>query len=178
MEVSIRIHGSEGQTFLLNPQKIRRAAIDFGLDDVIPGRYSSLFVADLLLLSAQGIDPYHIVREIKALEGGTPESGTKPATKFTRPTLKGLWHKHFFAPLPSVFAHNILNQFGENGIADLVNEIFDPSKNSVVTQQMIDELAHRATVEPYEKRYDAGKLTGEWIVFGKHDDINYYLRML
>jgi hypothetical protein len=40
---------------------------------------------------------------------------------------------------------------------------------------MIDELAHRVTIESIERRSAAGRRTGEWIVFAKAQGQNYYL---
>lgn len=40
---------------------------------------------------------------------------------------------------------------------------------------MVNELSHRVVVESYEKRAMEQKLTGEWIVFAKHEEKNYYL---
>ena len=54
-------------------------------------------------------------------------------------------------------------------------EIFDPNKSPVVTKEMINELSHRVVVESLEDRGANNKLTGEWIVFAKHQGQNYYL---
>ena len=72
-------------------------------------------------------------------------------------------------------AHNIVNHLGGGRLERLVDEIFDPNDSPVVTEKMINELAHRASVESFEQRASDGKLTGEWIVFAKHEGKNYYL---
>jgi hypothetical protein len=46
-----------------------------------------------------------------------------------------------------------------------------------VTKDALEELAHRAVHEALEQRGDNGKLTGEWVVFAKHDGKNYYLSL-
>jgi hypothetical protein len=51
----------------------------------------------------------------------------------------------------------------------------DPAISNVITQEMIDELAHRVTYEPVENRRKQDKITGEWLIFAKHDGTNYYL---
>ncbi len=51
----------------------------------------------------------------------------------------------------------------------------DPAKSSIITQEMIAELAHRITHEPVKNRDNAGKMTGEWVIFAKNDGKNYYL---
>jgi hypothetical protein len=40
---------------------------------------------------------------------------------------------------------------------------------------MIHELAHEATEGALRERESQNKLTGEWIVFAKHNGQNYYL---
>jgi hypothetical protein len=51
----------------------------------------------------------------------------------------------------------------------------DPAKSTVITQEMIDELTHRVIHEPVETRDAQKKLTGEWIVYLRHEGKNYYL---
>jgi hypothetical protein len=41
--------------------------------------------------------------------------------------------------------------------------------------QWIGELVHRFTIGGISERADAGRLTGDWIIFGKRDGQNYYL---
>lgn len=71
--------------------------------------------------------------------------------------------------------NNILLGLGKNGLEKLANEVIDPQKASVFTPEMMEELVHRATHEPIEKRDQQGKITGEWVIFAKHEGKNYYL---
>lgn len=145
-----------------------------GLQAIASERYSWLFAIDLLLFErVNGIDPHMIVDEIKTLEGVRPGGGTKLATQFERKPLKGLWHKHFFSA--HFVAYNIVNEIAGKKLKCLVDEIFDSNKSLVVTREMSNVLAHRACVGPLENRDGDGRLTGEWIVFAKHDGNNYYL---
>ena len=168
---------NDGQsTREISDQEIKDYASLYGLDRIINGRYSSLLIVNLIILEQyQGIDPGHVIEEIKHLEGIVPSNKTKPATEFRGEYLKGLWHKHFFPALPSVFGHNITNHFGKHGVHNLVDDIFDPQKSPTVTKEMIEELSHRLVVESLEERGDQEKLTGEWIIYAKEDDNNYYL---
>jgi hypothetical protein len=54
---------------------------------------------------------------------------------------------------------------------------FSPELNMVRSDayQMISELSHRVVHEPIEGRANDNKLTGEWMVFAKHNQKNYYL---
>ncbi|MBA2130566.1 MULTISPECIES: hypothetical protein [Stenotrophomonas] len=175
MEIGIRVHNGN-ETEHLSPEKIKGLAAFYELDTLIPHRYTSLLVVNLYLLDkVSGISPEQVINEIKSLEGLAPSQQTKPATEFRGSLLKGLWHKHFLPALPSAFAHNILNHFGKDGLAKLVEEVFDPVKSSTVTREMIDELSHRVVEESIVDRGAAEKLTGEWIIFAKEDGMNYYL---
>ena len=175
MEIIFRIHDGDS---LVEVRRDALAGIErlYGLDRFVAGRYSSLFLLNLLHLERiDGVDPWQVVAEIKHLEELAPSQQTKPASQFTRLPLKGLWHKHFMPALPSVMAHNIVNYFGENGLKHLVDEVIDPRKSPVVTKEMIEELSHRVVVESLERRGAAGRLTGEWIVFAKENGQNFYL---
>lgn len=175
MEVGIRVHNGN-ETEQLDPEKIRELASFYQLDTLIPNRYTSLLVVNLYLLEkVSGVNPEQVIEEIKSLEGLAPSQQTKPATEFKGQFLKGLWHKHFLPALPSALAHNILNHLGKNGLTHLVEEVFDPANSSIVTKEMIDELAHRVVEESIEERGAAEKLTGEWIIFAKENGENYYL---
>lgn len=175
MEVGIRVH-NENEAEQLTPEKIRELAKFYELDTLIPSRYTSLLVVNLYLLDkVSGVDPAQVINEIKSLEGLAPSQQTKPAAEFKGSVLKGLWHKHFLPTLPSAFAHNIINHLGKNGLAKLVEDVFDPAKSNIVTREMIDELAHRVVEESIMDRGAADKLTGEWIIFAKESGKNYYL---
>lgn len=175
VEIIFRIHDGDSVV------EVRRDALAgieqlYGLDRFVAGRYSSLFLLNLLHLERiDGVDPWQVIDEIKHLEGLIPSRQTKPASQFTRLPLRGLWHKHFMPALPSVMAHNILNHFGKNGLKQLVDEVIDPGKSPVVTKDMIEELSQRVVVESMEQRAAADKLTGEWIVFAKENGQNFYL---
>jgi len=175
METSFRIHNGDAiEEF--SARQISEFANIYGLDRIAPGRYSSLFIVNLYLLDkVNGISPEQVIAEIKHLEGLAPSQQTKEASEFKGPILKGLWHKHFLPALPSVFAHNIINHLGRRGLKDLVTEVFDPTKSSVVTRGMIEELSSRLVEGSMIDRASKGKLTGEWIIFAKENQENYYL---
>lgn len=175
MELIFNVHEGDG-TRKVTPQERHDYALMCGLERTAARRYSSLFVLNLMMLEKlNGIDPLQVIEELRFLEGARPSLQTKPASPFKGDHLKGLWHKHFMPALPSVMAHNIVNQLGKNGTRKIVEEVLDPAKSPVVTREMIEELSHRIVVESIEERGSQGKLTGEWIVFAKEDPGNYYL---
>jgi hypothetical protein len=135
MEITFNIHDGTN-TRQVTQDELKEYAGAYKLDHIAKGRYSSLFVVNLMLLEwVNGVDPFQVIDEIKALEGLHPSMQTKPASEFRGEHLKGLWHKHFLPALPSVMAHNIMNQLGKNGIKNLVEKIFDPTKSPVVTKE-------------------------------------------
>lgn len=170
-----RVRTENGAT-VLTEADLAVFASQYGLDAAAPGRFSWLFVLQMMLFAQRyGIDPYHVVDEIKALEGGPTRIRTKPASEFKHPPLRGLWHKHFFSA--RFVAHNMLEQMRGARLKALAAEIFDPTKSPVVTEEMLNEFSHRATIGAFEERDAQGRLTGEWIVFAKHSGLNYYLNL-
>jgi hypothetical protein len=162
------------KTHVLTQKDIRDYADLFCLDKYAEGRYSSMFVLNMILYEKlHGINPFQIVDEIRAIEGESGITKTKAASEFTKPPLSGLWHKHFFSA--RFMPKNILNQLGNGKLKAIVEEVLDPENSPVVTEEMINELSHRVTLETFESRATKGKLTGEWIIFARHDGQNYYL---
>lgn len=171
--ISFNVHiGTEAKT--ITSAELERYAEACFLNLHAEGRYSQVFVLDMLMYERMhGIDPFEVTEEIRRLERSERSTRTKPATRFLRKPLEGLWHKHFFSA--RFMARNIVNHLGGGRLERLVDEIFDPDKSAVVTERMIDELAYRTSIESFEQRAHEGKLTGEWIVFAKHEGKNYYL---
>jgi hypothetical protein len=146
----------------------------YSVSDEIRSRISELLWLDLYIFDLEfGVSPDDVLREIKKLESGETDPQTKPASQFSRKPLKGLWHKHFFSA--HFVPHNISNALKGGVLEKLVNEVLDPSKSPIITKEMISELSHRVVHEPIEGRANDNKLTGEWIIFAKHNQKNYYL---
>lgn len=175
MDISFNVHEGS-KTYKIRNEDLVRYANLYGLERLIPGRYSWLFVFNLMMLERMnGVDPFSIIDEIKVLEGiGRPQQ-TKPALEFKGAHLKGLWHKHFFPANLSSIAHNIRNHLAGKKLQKLAEEIFDSKKSPVVTKEMVKEFSHRVVDESLKDRASDSKLTGEWIVFAKHQGQNYYL---
>lgn len=159
-----------------NSQSLDALASAYITDQELRSRIAEKLWFDILVHYLEfGIHPMEIVDAIQNLEAGEPHNGVKPATEFTRKPLKGLWHKHYFTArfLPA----NISLALGKNGVRDTVEAILDPTKYPVITPEAIEELAHAVVNLPAEKRDADGKITGEWIIFAKHEGKNYYLSM-
>jgi len=175
-EVKLRVHVGDTIKEITHDRLAEFAELT-GLELAAPNRYSWILVADMLInLEVNGIDPTQIVHEIKALENPTKISHAKPATQFKHPPLYPLWHKHYFSA--HFLAHNIHAELNRGGkLEKLVEEVLDPNKSPVITKEMINELSHRVTHEPFESRANDGRITGEWLVFAKHNGQNHYLCM-
>lgn len=156
----------------------------FGFDQCTNAQFSYLFLAQLVTFTKLRIlNTFAISREVLALEGVRGTSLTKPAERYTSGKISGFWHKHF-----SDARHlgiNVTQHLAKGDVTKgeaeyptlkrIVNRVMDPSKSSTVTQGMINELAHTLSVKAYEQRAKAKKLTGDWIVFAKHNGQNHYL---
>ena len=174
--VALRVHVGDSVKEIKHEQLVDFADLT-GLNTLAPNRCSWLLVADMLVnLEVNGIDPFHIVQEIKALEDKSQLSHAKPETQFKHPPLYPLWHKHYFSA--HFLPHNLHAELNRGGkLEKLVNEIFDSNKSPIVTKEMINELSHRVTHETFESRAKEGRVTGEWLVFAKHNEENFYLCM-
>lgn len=171
--VSVNINGVDYQ---VGSEILNEYVEYYGIDNIIPGRYSWLLIFNLMALELMnGIDPSSVIDEIKYLEGIGPTQQTKPESEFKGTQLRGLWHKHFFPENLKTMAHNIDNHHDGRKLNQLAKKIFDPQKSPVVTKEMINEFAHRLVFDSLEDRAFNNKLTGEWIIFAKHQGQNYYL---
>lgn len=146
----------------------------YGIDDVIPGRYTEVFIVDLMInLDVNGIDPRQIINEIKRLESSGEEGYTKKATQFKHPPLHPLWHQHYFSE------HFIIPNI-QNEMKRSFDEMWEKSmgpEGSVIEQKHINALAYNLTSGGFEKRSDEKRVTGEWLIFSKQTTGNIYLCM-
>lgn len=141
--------GPDGTEIHVGEADLARFAMGMGLDKIAPGRYSKLFAFKLLLYTQfQGVEADFIIEEVKALEGLPNRAvNTKPATQFTRPPLKGLWHQHFFDA--RFVAQNLLTHMQSKEFKQELQRIFDPIKSKVVTEDMVKALAHAASIRRF-----------------------------
>lgn len=137
-----------GQKQDVTAAELERYADQIGLRGVVPGRYSLMFVADVLVHEwIFQIDPHYVVDAIKDEEGARTLTRTKPAAEFTGRVLRGLWHKHYFSP--RFIPHNIASELPPRKLASLIEEITNSGKSS---DQVANEIAHRVVVESFETR--------------------------
>lgn len=170
-------HIQHGEKILqIERQSVQRLKTWYIRDTELASRMSELFWVEMCVLVQQyGIAPNEVLRSVYDLELNENKSGTKQPSLFRNPPLRGLWHKHYFTA--RFFPHNLLLGLGKHGMEKLVREIYNPAISPTFTRDMASELARRVTTEPYENRYHQDKLTGEWVVFAKHNNRNYYLSL-
>lgn len=117
-----------------------------------------------------------VLNEIEVLEGITRNSVTKPASQFKRPPLHPFWHKHF-----STHRHLLRNvcewwRLGKGGNKRLSAMIED---GAAIYGDQLDLrqkwLAYQFVIGSLQKRTAAKRMTGDWIIFAKHDGQNFYL---
>jgi hypothetical protein len=117
-----------------------------------------------------------VIDELDALEGLRPPLQTKPAEQFKHPPLHPLWHKHFSAP-----RHANRNIGIRWNIRGKKQKALDAMLSDVAAEYGADPdlwqrvLLYRFVLDGYADRAAHQRLTGDWIIFGKHDGANYYL---
>lgn len=170
---------------MVEPQKLCINGVDrtaeivafaesIGLKSVASGRISNYFLAEFFCRAniSGEVDPFMVMDEIKHLEGCGRRTGTKEASQFKGKVLSGLWHKHHREIGIRSIAINLQHALGDHGIPSL--EAIS-GKDRYGTEDVVKQMAYEVTVGNYERRSDADKLTGEWIVFAKNEGKNYYL---
>jgi hypothetical protein len=178
-ELEITIPKQQGdQKFLMNKENAKLLAESFRIGSDVYERVCWLLLVDISFnFGVNGINLFSISDQIRYLESES-NSGNhmKRATQFTRPPLHPLWHQHYFSAyfLPK----NLREEFkrGKKG-QKIIEKIFDPNKSEFVTEEMINEFVHQATLGLFEQRARESRTTGEWLIFAEHKGLKYYLCM-
>lgn len=150
------------------------------LEQIAPNRISLLFLLSVFAAYKAGrVDPGQVAREIDALEKGET-TGLKPPIQNRHPPLKGLWHKHYMQPGMASLAMNMqhgLKQYGIPYLAKKVQEAKESGEERFFTIEDVAPMASDAVQGNWHRLREAERLTGEWIVFAKHEGQNYYLTL-
>jgi hypothetical protein len=149
-----------------------------GIDRIAPGRYSFLLVISLFAAFKSGFQsPDKVMEEIKALETGR-STGLKPPIQNKWPPLKGLWHKHYLQDgLPSI-AKNVelaLKKYGMPFFDKKIREAQEAGEERFMTADDLMALSQDVVHGNLGRRHDASAMTGEWLVFARHEGKNFYL---
>jgi hypothetical protein len=141
--------------------------------------YASRVSLGLLIRLVTMDDMIPVLREIDALEGLAPATAVKRSEgeQFKHPPLFPFWHKHFFAP------RHMLRNIGErwNIARGQGNPALDAALSEIAKECGHDPdmwpgaVAHRIIIDGFSERANANRLTGDWIIFAKHDGQNITL---
>lgn len=141
-------------------------------------RMSTVLLAQALSFEiARVFSTFDLTQPIRVLEGVSCTDATPAADQFRHAPLAGLYKKHFTSP--RFIAQNLLNFLrSKRGISHF-NNAWDEAAR-VSGSQRVDEtftklLSHRMAVDPYVMKSKSNEMTGEWLVFHKHEGKNYYL---
>jgi hypothetical protein len=149
-----------------------------GLDRIVPGRYSIVLVLHLFGGWKSGFQgPEKIIREIEALEAGI-STGLKAPIQNKYPPLKGLWHKHYLQDGMPSLAKNIhlaLKKYGMPYFEQKIREAQEAGEDRYMTAEDVRALANDVVHGNLGRRQADEAMTGEWLVFARHEDRNYYL---
>ncbi len=136
-------------------------------------RMSLAFAFRLIQAFSKRLGYHQILDELDYLEGFRPNSRTKSEKPFRGAPLKPLWHKNFCAPRH--FPKNIgirwgLDRKGNRDLDRLIGSIAKAGSDRWAAQ-----LCHQIVIGGYAERAQRGRLTGDWIIFARHDGRNYNL---
>jgi hypothetical protein len=138
-------------------------------------RISIALAFRLLDTSDPYFDYFSVLDELDYLEGITPTSRTKPEQQFRKKPLHHFWHKHFF--LAKHVPRNIGVRWNlhDGGNKDLTEMLGEVAKNyGECPEVWFNYISHRLVVQGFDERAQRG-LTGDWIIFAKHHEKNFYL---
>jgi hypothetical protein len=152
----------------------------------IDNRKLSMLLKTQILYLLNSDSPDMVVEEITYLEGfGFTQ--TEPEKEFTG-LLKGYWEKHYYSS--RFMGQNLLNswkmdverskKFESMALAEskpYSKNGFLPNGNNPQELMSFCSTVARKFVDAYIEKSNSGKLTGERIIFKKHDGANYYLTL-
>lgn len=146
-------------------------------------RISDLLLSQIFICEKLRIhNIFYITDEIKYLEGITGVTRTTKETPFKGDFLKGLWKKHFYSDrfLPRNLANFLSSKAGGKAFDSCIREVVQDNQGDFIEEKTLWKIADFASWGAYKiKASHAGErkgaLTGEWLIYGKHDSFNYYL---
>lgn len=142
-------------------------------------RVSRLLVAQLSSVSKhRTFNSFSVTDVIQKLEGVGRNGCEKREDIFKYLPLKGFWKAHFFDA--RFLTKNLVNHWGleredSPKFDALCSRVAAEEEKNPSPHGWQGRLAHELTICGYEKKAMRKKLTGEWIIFSKHEGKNYYL---
>lgn len=141
-------------------------------------RISTVFLAQTYTSEKNRIfDTFDLTNPIKILEGIPTVNDTPPEEQFKHHLLAGLYKKHFSSP--RFLVKNLQNfqrsKEGAKHFEKVWKKACKITDSGIIDETFIGYLCHHMTVPPFEIKRRSNSMTGEWIVFHKHEGHNYYL---
>lgn len=151
---------------------------------IVSGKVSRRLFEQLLNFQGTRLTPAYkyVLREILALENGSGAqctSITKEETALRGGELRGLYKKHFFVPS----LHMGINMMNVLKLNNDKSQVFECLMKQAMNKYSLNEESTDETRMKVSKSftnnlmemYDKKKKTGDWLIFVKYQDINYYL---
>ena len=140
-------------------------------------RISLQFAARLVWITVELGEGDLVLHELDHLEClHSRRSLTKPETQFKHAPLHPLWHKHYSAArhMPKNLSTRWgLYADGNRDAIKMLQEMVTPTASDD-TEKLVGNILHQVVVSGYEERAERG-LTGDWIIFGRQNGLNFYL---
>jgi hypothetical protein len=152
-----------------------RSVAFFGLD---LRRISTVLLAQAYAFEINRIfDTFDLTQPIKVLEGAGASSSTPAEDQFRHAPLAGLYKKHFTSArfLPKNLLNFLRSKEGGRHFDNAWDEAAKVSGSEYIDEIFTKHLTHHMVVDPIETKSASNEMTGEWVVFHKHEGANYYL---
>lgn len=138
-------------------------------------RISIALAVRLLDKTDRYFDPFTVLDEVDYLEDISTTSRMKRESPFKGPHLQPFWHKHFSSTRYLIRNIGIRWNLADGGNRDLDRTLREVAETYGKHPELWQAyLAHRLVIGGFEERAQRG-LTGDWIIYAKHDGANYYL---
>lgn len=149
-----------------------------GLSQVAKNRISEFLLIQLTSACKHRLyNTFSITDVIQDLEWGG-RGIKRRVSEFKHPPLKGLFKAHFFDE--HFLMRNLINHWGlqfdnRSKFESMYLRVKEEEENNPSKHSWQGRLVHEFVIGGYEDRARQSKLTGEWIIFAKHNNQNYYL---
>jgi len=140
-------------------------------------RISLRFAFDMVQAWVTLREGHHILDVLDSLEGLRQSSRARAEAQFRHPPLHPFWHAHWSAPrhmLRNIGIHwNLIGAGKRDSLTPMLEDVARKHGNDPRWPGIV---AHRLAIDGYADRAERG-LTGDWIIFAKHEGLNYYLAL-
>jgi hypothetical protein len=140
---------------------------------------SNLLFAQLTSVSKhRTFNCFSVTDVIQNLEGVGRGSCVRGEEPFKHLPLKGFWKAHFFDA--RFLLKNLVNHWGlgyesSPKFSELCARVAEEEDQNPTVHGWQGRLAHEVAIDGYEEKAKKRNLTGEWLIFSKHENLSYYL---